>query len=648
MSAITAIYYLNKNPLSPQTMGQMNSCLKHRGGDGEKIWVDCNIGFGHQMRWTTEESLRETLPYKSENSKCVITCDARISNRSELISQLPFRKEECEITDSEIILAAYEKWGESCLASLIGDFVFVIWDPETKKLFCGRDTFGVKHFYYYYEPGKVFALASEIKALFTLGFITREINEESVGDYIVLNFEDKESTFFKNIKRLPCNHGLVITENSIRQWEYYLPDPKKEIRLKNHQEYQEAFREKFTEAVASNLRSAFPLGAMLSGGLDSSSIVCIASKYLAERGRPPIHSFSAVFPTVCKVDDKIDEMSFMQSVIKKTGCQPHFVNCDDQHPLKDIKTMMWHADHPVGVPNLYIHWESFKEIEKQKIRVLLDGFDGDSTVSHGYEDFAQFAKRRKLISLIKEAVLLNKQNPHPFHSFRNLVLKNALSYALPFNLIKVRNSLRIKKRKKSLKEFNDLQWKIIDSDFKEKYRLEERSKHYWNSTYPENSTYIENRWAGLTSGFFSTQLERAETSAQAFSIEMRYPFFDRRLVDFCIALPPGQRMHNGWTRGILRYALSGFLPEEVQWRTNKANLSGGAKLNLVKYGLSDLENLVSDKNTLLKAYINIENLKAIYQRFKEKPLSNFGDSFILSIILFLSEWLRENEAIDKS
>lgn len=641
MSAVTAIYYFDRKPLPAAAVEAMNDCLKHRGEDATGVWTDKNVGFGHRMRWTTEESLSEKLPRKSRNSPCVITCDARIDNRSELIPQLGFEGiNHKEISDSAVVLAAYEKWGKDCLPKLIGDFVFAVWNPQTKEIFCARDPLGVKHFYYYYEPNKIFALASEIKALFCLSEIPRELNEEHLGDYLVYNFEDKENTFFKQIKRLPATHAMLVGENNLRIWRYWKPEPKKEIRLRNHREYQEAFREKFTEAVACRTRSAFPVGSFLSGGLDSSSIVCVAAPHLANQSKP-LHSFSAVFPTVSKLDSRIDEMSFMRSVIEKTGCQAHFVNCDDANPLKDIKKMMWHADHPLGVPNAYIDWEIFKKAKRQGVRVLLSGIDGDSTVSHGYSDFTQFAKRGQWWRMFNEARLLKKNMPRREHSIRSLAVENGLANVLPANLDKVWRLLRLKKATKDVQKFDSAEWRTVNRELKKKYKLEERKDFYVDLSYPEKSTDIESHWNDLTCGVFAFMLESYENIAQAHSIEARFPFFDRRLIEFCIALPPGQRIYKGWTRAIFRNAMSGTLPEDVRLRTTKADLGAGVRLNLLEYGLSDLEDVVNVNSWVLEKYINVNELEGIYQHHRENPLKGRLQIILLTSTIHLSQWLRE-------
>ncbi|HEX3102336.1 MAG TPA: asparagine synthase-related protein, partial [Pyrinomonadaceae bacterium] len=545
--------------------------------------INGSIGLGHRMRWTTPESLLEKLPFRDAESSNVITCDARIDNREELISQLSFsNKPDDEITDSEIILRAYEKWGEDCLSRLIGDFVFAIWNARENTLFCARDPLGVKHFYYYHQPGKLFALASEIKALLKVDSVPCQLDEEYLGDYLILNSEDREGTFYKGIKRLPATHALSINRPGIRIFRYWKPDPN-EIRLRNDTEYQEAFQEKFELAVICRLRSAYPVGSMLSGGLDSSSIVCVASEHLRKIQKPPIHTFSAVFPSIAKVDPRIDETKFIRSVIERTGCEEHFVKVDDASPFQDIDEVQSCTDHPVGMA-IHMDWQLYKAAERSGVRVVLSGIDGDSTVSHGYDDFRQFAYRGWYLRLIREAIALSRNMPRRNHGIKISIWNRGFAKVVPPSFIKLWHLVR------GRKNFNEnpphpyyLHFGAIRPEFKSAYDLDNKFTRPPSGS-SDKLTAAEAHWLGLTSGHRSLVLERSEQAAANFNVEPRFPFFDRRLIEFCISLPPGQRIYKGWTRSIFRHAMTGILPPDVQWRTDKANLGASVKINMHKYG----------------------------------------------------------------
>ncbi|HEY3131845.1 MAG TPA: lasso peptide isopeptide bond-forming cyclase, partial [Acidobacteriota bacterium] len=340
MSAITGVYFMDGRPLDPADLKRMLKTVAHRGPNGSGLWFRGPVGLGHRMLWTTPESLRETLPLIHQTGDLVITADARIDNREELVSLLNINGRPLgEIADSELILRAYEKWGDSCPEKLLGDFAFAIWDAKKKLLFCARDHFGVKPFYYY-RSDHAFIFASEIKALLSLQEVPRRLNEVRVADYLMSMLEDKEITFYQGILRLQPAHCISVTREGAQIRSYWALDPTREIRYNSDGEYADAFREIFTEAVRCRLRSAFPVGSMLSGGLDSSSIVCVARQLLAQEGSRQLHTFSATFENV----PECDESQFINAVVARNGLQFHYVPCDQLSPLAGLDTLLAQQD----------------------------------------------------------------------------------------------------------------------------------------------------------------------------------------------------------------------------------------------------------------------------------------------------------------
>lgn len=645
MSAITLIYNLNDRPVNGEEMNVVLDCLKHRGIDDKGIVLNKNIGLGHRMRWTTPESLQEKLPLKSSQSSAIITCDARIDNRDELIPQLSFDKKDHEITDSEIILKAYDKWGEDCVPRLIGDFVFAIWDEKLQKLICARDSMGIKHFYYYYKPDQLFAIASEAKALFCLPDVPRELNETHIGDILILNYQDKENTPYKDIKRLPANCVLTLQNNELKIRQYWQPKENKSFHLRTNKQYEDEFREIFTKAVTSRLRSAFPVGSMLSGGLDSSSISCVASRFLDANDKPKLETFSAVFPTIAEMDSRIDERKYIDSVTKHINCNPNFVEADSFSPLIDMEKMQKHCDHPVGAPNVFMDWALFKSAQKKDVRVLLSGFDGDSTVSYGYEAFQTLARQGKWFQLYRNAVALNKNMPNRHHQFKKLVWNRGFKEATPEfvrQLWRVMNGRpkTIEKIKK-LPSSHNFNYRSINPEFAGKQNLKNRYFDLIEKNHPENVGYVQSHWNALCNGLFAFALETFEKSAAAFNVEPRFPFFDRRLIEFCISLPAKQKIYNGWTRSIFRRAMKDILPADVQWRTDKANIGLSFKVNLLKYGSEDVEKTIYDFPEVLEKYIDIKKLSTAYHKYKSDPLKYEGEPMFIISSVYLSNWLRQ-------
>ncbi|NOT46203.1 MAG: asparagine synthase (glutamine-hydrolyzing) [Acidobacteria bacterium] len=647
MSALTAIYRPNKKPVEPEEMQKMLDCLKHRGTDDRGLHIENHVGLGHRMRWVTPESVYEKLPASGRKSSAVVTSDARIDNRDDLIEQLfSDSRRSAEITDSEIILRAYDKWGESCATKLLGDFVFVIWDAKLQKLFCARDSMGVKHFYYYYKPNALFAIASEVKALFCLPEIPKRLDETYIGDILILNHQDKEDTPYEGIKRLPANNALRIDENGLKVWQYWYPSSKSKNRFRTSDNYEEEFRATFAEAVRCRLRSINLTGSLLSGGLDSSSISCVASRHLEQAGRPPLETFSAVFPSIAKVDPRIDERHFIDSVVGHIRCNQNFVEADAFSPFQDMDKLHWHADHPIAAPNVFMDWALFKAAKQRNVGVLLSGFDGDSTVSYGYEAFRSLARQGRWWSLFRDAAALNKNMPGKHHSFKKLVWNQGFAEAAPEF---VRQIWRVAHgRPRELEKVSTLpssmkyHYESVNPDFPGKKDLEDRYFEALSKTHPETVGPSEAHWNALCSGIFAFALESFEKMAAGFEIDARFPFFDRRLIEFCISLPADQKVRKGWTRSIFRRAMNNILPSDVQWRTNKANIGLSYKINMIKYGSDQVEDTLFGSTGLLEKFISKETLAAAYQRYRADPLRHGQEALLLISTVYLSSWLRQS------
>jgi asparagine synthase (glutamine-hydrolysing) len=645
MSAVVGIFYIDGKPVTDTELNNMLEWLRHRGSDGLGIWKCGSIGLGHRMLWTTPESLHERLPFRDGSADLVITADARIDNRDELIRILEISDLALEeISDSQLILAAYKKWGERCVDKLLGDFAFAIWDQRKQSLFCARDPLGVKHFYYYFGPNRVFVFASEIKALLSLPFVPRELNKLSIASHLLPMYDDKASTFYKDIFRMPACTSMAVDCRGIRFLPAWSPDLGREIRLRSNEEYADAFREIFTEAVRCRLRSAFPVGSMLSGGLDSSSITCVAGELLKSQGKGPLHTFSAIWPSIAPISPKIDELRFMQAVIKMGGFDAHYIHADDISPLAEWEKIYWHQDSTLSAPNIYMDWAIFKSAHEHGARVLLGGTDGDTVVSYGYEDLAAFARRGRWLTLLRESRALARSMPRRAHTFKQLVWKMGLRPLIPSSPKKWWRTLSGRSRNAGQDSALPLYAKDrpINPDFVRRIGLQEHLSQLEKSLSSPNPTARETHWNDISSGDWSYILETFEKAGAAHSVDLRYPFFDRRLVEFCVGLPPGQKLQNGYTRSILRRAMTGILPTEVQWRVDKGNLSAGVTLKLLEYEREMLEDLILRDTELIEEYVELPSLRAIYQRYEADPLRSKGEAFSLMLTINLALWLRNS------
>lgn len=633
MSGIAGLYHLDQTPVQPDNLQRMLDALAHRGADGHGLWYNGYIGFVHQLLWATETSCFEKLPLLSEDGQLVITADARIDNRDELLNTLRYlnhnKPGECA-TESALILAAYQQWGEDCPQRLIGDFAFAIWDAREKKLFCARDALGVKPFYYAHNS-RQFAFASEIKPLLCLPGVTRRVNELRVAYHLIRRIEDHTMTFYADIVRLPAASTLVVQQNGLRVQRYWSPEIIPNIRLASDEAYAEAFREVFIQAVRSHLRSAFPIGSFLSGGLDSSSIACAAQKLLHPRS---LHTYSAIFPGLSQKDRaKIDERQHIQVAHATGNFTAHFVEADAISPLVDLDRVIWHEDEAFFAPNLYMHWSIYKQANLDGVRVLLDGLGGDSVVSHGWERLPELLRSLRWRTLVREVTAYKKNVGLPL-SRRGLIMRIAVAQLVPPAL----GPLWRRVRSESIHE----PWDNVPmrQDFMKRVQIKE---HLHAADPPKQFRSARRTHEGdILSPMYPSMFELVDKAAAAFSIEARYPFFDRRVIEFCLAVPADQKFSQGWTRAILRRAMQGILPPEIQWRSNKGNLSVNVQRALLEKEAPTLESMLEWAGDFVSPYVDMDALKNAYRRYTENPLSSDEDLFAVYSVLVLATWLKFN------
>ena len=623
MSGILGVFYRDGRPVKQEYLEQMRRTLAHRGSDNTDVWLNESIGLGNCLRWTTPESLLEFMP-RSDRFGNVITGDLRLDNRAELISSLDFdRSDRDKITDSELVLAAYQKWGRDCVNKLLGDFAFAIWNERSQQIFCARDYYGVKQLYYYCSD-RVMAFATEIKALFCIPEVPRRLNEVKIADYLLPLFEDREITFYQDIYRLPPAHYLTVDREQKQLKQYWSFDPARNITLGSDREYAEAFRELFTEAVSCRMRSAFPVGTLLSGGLDSSSITCVARNLL--KHQLPLPTFSAVFDRVTECD----ESSYINSVVQQGGIESHLIRGDRFGPLSDWQQMTWHQDEAYYAPNLFLHCELYRAAQQQNVRVLLDGFDGDTTVSHGIAYLAELTRTGNLLYLIPEVMGLAK-------NFERSPLQMLWRHGLePIVHPKVRRlGNKIISRNKSSQKHR----LILQGDFARRIQLKQRIQH-WREVSQLPKTSREAHYQRLTSGVMPFALEAVDKAAAAFGIEPRYPFFDKRLTEFCLALPSEQKLHRGWTRIVMRRAMAGILPPKIQWRGGKSNLGPNFQHGL-QLGREKLEQILDHDLTLIEDYVELNSLRSLYRRFEADENLSHDDFLTIWKSFSLTLWLKD-------
>lgn len=287
MSGIAGIIHFDGRPVAPGEIETMTGAMHYRGPDGIHHWQHGNVAMGHCMLRTTPESLEESQPLTNEDGNLVLVMDGRIDNWEELRRELLTRGARLRTrADAELLLRAYETWGDDCTTHVEGDFAFALWDARQRRLFCARDRVGNRQFHYHWN-GASFAFATDLHPLLDLPWIPEQVDEDTLAEYLATDWLTIDTTLWQEVKRLkPAQYMTVSGFGAPESIEYWAPDPFATLRYASDAEYIEHYRELFTDVVRRTLRSHKPPAIEVSGGLDSSSIFATAL-HLQALGRLP-------------------------------------------------------------------------------------------------------------------------------------------------------------------------------------------------------------------------------------------------------------------------------------------------------------------------------------------------------------------------
>lgn len=541
MCGIAGIFNIDGQTVDRPLLQRMSESLKHRGPDDAGLFTLGNMGLAHRRLSIIDLSAAAHQPMHSPDGNLTIVFNGEIYNYLELRKELFSRGQRFRSqSDTEVILQAYRQWGTGCLKKLSGMFSFAIWDQAKKQLFCARDRFGIKPFYYF-ATGSLFAFASEMKALLLHPQISRQVNEEIVFDFLKWGALDHtENSFFADIKQVPAAHYLLISGQKFTLKKYW--DFKVSREIYDSVEGAERFRKQFERAIRWHLRSDVPVGFLLSGGLDSSAIVCMADKVEKNRpGQSPERrsTFSAHFPFT-----RLDESPFIREVFRQTGIPGHFVIPRAGAFLQEMDDLIYHQEEPFAGMSIYAQWRLMREVRHQGFKVVLDGQGADEQLG-GYRKFYYFylselLKRRQWSHAIKEVASLLGS----ISFFLDLQLRQAVLRYSPFgsNRAHIGN--------------------FFDAGFAKRFIGRELPLSY-------TGNLAERIKLDMTRFSLPVLLRHEDRNSMAFSVESRVPFLDHEFVEFLASLPFSQKMNAGWTKYVMRRGLSGILPRKIQMRKSK-------------------------------------------------------------------------------
>jgi asparagine synthase (glutamine-hydrolysing) len=380
MNRIAGILNFDHTPVDSSEINRMTHALKRRNHDAQSVWVSEEVGLSctHIVGLAAEPTDR--LLSLSPNEGCLITFDGRIDNRRELIAALnsQLANQPLPISDEEIVLAAYKTWGPKCPSHLIGDFAFAIWDKRKHWLVCARDHFGVKPFYYALTK-EAFVFASTPTAILASEKVPPTIHEERIADFLINPLEgiDKTSSFYKDVFRLPPAHLLMVQADWMKIERYWELCPELHPEWKTDDELIEAFQELFSESVRCRLYNARVSASMLSGGMDSSSIVGVGRSILAKQGNDPLQTF-AVISNHLSTNRETNSIS---SVLKQGNLQSHLISETELSRWMDKLVKAIEAEIEPFDCLMNLNRSVYLYAEERGLQAVLDGIDGDVLLS---------------------------------------------------------------------------------------------------------------------------------------------------------------------------------------------------------------------------------------------------------------------------
>ncbi len=546
MCGISGIYNFDGKPVEYSLINEMNRISSHRGPDGNGTFTENNIGLGSNRLAIIDLREISNMPIYDTDERYVIVYNGEVFNYVEIRKHLLSKGYKFNTqSDTEVVLNSYIEWGEECLNKLNGMWDFAIWDRKEKTLFCSRDRYGIKPFYYYIDS-TMLIFGSEIKQILSCG-INREVNDDIVYDFLVFNFVDHtEKTFFKNVQRLQAGHNLTVKNNTVKISRWYNLPENNTTDLKGEKLYDELYSLLY-DSVRLRLRSDVEVGSCLSGGIDSSAIVCIMHDILLNEGKSDIQKTY----TACYDDPSIDERPYVEEVIKQTNSAKYYLFPNSKELSEDHNKFTYHQDEPTAGASIFSQWCVFKKINESGIKVVLDG-QGSDELLLGYFSFFPFHLRRNMLNPIKflteyiNGINTTKLGASKFT--QNLVYFNT-------------GSVRYRHVLNSSRSF-------INSEF-----VKSKNRRDIFNEMIATSSLSANRLSNLWNISLPSLLRYEDKNSMAFSVEARVPFLDHRLVEFIFSIPLNELIKKGWTKNALRQSLKGKIPEDIRMRKGKLAFS---------------------------------------------------------------------------
>lgn len=548
------LYFDSARQVDGSLISSMSSVLQHRGPDDHGIYVAGPVGLGHQRLSIIDTSAAGHQPMSNEDGSVWIVFNGEIYNFAELRGELEKRGHHfASHTDTETILHLYEEEDIRCLQKLRGMFAFAVWDIRKQRLFLARDRVGKKPLVYTVSDG-AFIFASELKALLQDPAVPAPVNYEAIHHYLTYQYVPSPCTIFQGMYKLPPAHYLTVERGKVASTRYWHLSYADKLQLPHVRDYAEQFMEVFTEAVSIRLRSDVPLGAFLSGGLDSSATVAVMSR-LTNR---PVKTFSIGFD-----EPEYNETNYA-ALVAKTFQTEHTEFIVRPDALSILPKLVWHYNEPFAdssaIPTYYV-----SKLTREHVTVALNGDGGDESFA-GYERYIAdklAGYYEKLPAFIREKIIRRSLSLLPHQEDRRRLLRRLKRFV---------NGIADNAERRYVRWVcafdNEMKNDLYTPAFGEKMAPVDSVDLVvnWYAQADAEDFLDKTLYVDVMSYLPDDLLVKVDIASMANSLEARSPFLDHRLMEFAASLPPKFKLKGLQSKYLLKLAFSSVLPREVLGR----------------------------------------------------------------------------------
>ena len=590
--------------VSERELNRVANALRQYGPDRSDVVASGSVGLAHVLMRMTIEDRFDHQPWRGA-SGAIITADIRLDNRDEILAQIGIAQNEAiEWPDSRVLLTAWERLGDEIWPRLRGPFAAAIWNPQSRILTLARDHLGV-NVVMWHKNKKFFAFATMPNGLFAFADVPRELSEEKFADFLVLNHADHATTIYQNVYRLPPAHVMqVMADGSLKQRRYWSLAEVKSVGLTSDTAYADGLRECLDRAVRRQMRSAHPIGCMLSGGLDSSSVSVLAARALAEKNQRlvaftgvPRQGFSAPTPS----GHYADETPYVEAIREAVQTMDvTYVRSNECNDFDELERFFIALNGPVRNPtNLGWPLAILRRAAAQGRRVLLGGLYGNYTVSwSGWSQTVDHLLHGRLFLAYRQWQLYYRSTPYSrWVALRQLIIQPLIPAWLANWADRRRHSARI------------APWQDhapIRADFAAAMAVDSRAEKVGHDFLYRMRP--GERIRGLAQVDYVGDWYAAEKAITG--VEVRDPTADIDVVSYCLGVPPEQYLADGIDRSLIRRAMWGLLPEIVL--TNRlSGLQGADWYEKLEKQRSELASQIAElsKSELARKIIDLARLQ---------------------------------------